>query len=121
MEDTIDLLTKQEWQQLRIDSYRQLHPEADVEAALADERQFVGDLANVAMPLYKEFNRRFRDALLHRYQPGDIVCLPFGEAHREAIEGLQVLAVETGIGYPDSFLPFRIFESYAQKHWACGR
>ena len=49
------------------------------------------------------------------------MCLPFGEAHREAIEGLQVLAVETGIGYPESFLLFRIFESYAQKHWACGR
>ena len=41
--------------------------------------------------------------------------MPFGEAHKDAVEGLEVLAVETGIGYPDSFLPFRIFESYAQK------
>ena len=121
VEDTIDLLTKQEWQQLRIESYQQLHPEADAEAALADASHFVGDLANTTTPLYKEFNRRFRDALLQHYHPADIVCLPFGEAHREAIEGLQVLAVETGIGYPDSFLPFRIFESYAHKHWTCGR
>ena len=29
VEDTIDLLTKQEWQQLRVESYQQLHPEAD--------------------------------------------------------------------------------------------
>ena len=54
--DTIEILTKQEWQQLRLDSYQQLHPEADAEAALADERHFVGDLANTATPLYKEFN-----------------------------------------------------------------
>ena len=67
VEDAIDILTRQEWQQLRIDSYRQLQPEADAEAALADERHFVGDLANVATPLCKEFNRRFRDALLQRY------------------------------------------------------
>ena len=44
--------------------------------------------------------------------------MPFGEAHKEAIDNLEVLAVETGIGYPNSFLPFRIFESYAWKHWA---
>ena len=36
---SIDLLTKQEWQQLRVESYQQLHPEADAEAALADARQ----------------------------------------------------------------------------------
>ena len=90
---------------------RQLRPEADAEAALADVRQFVGDLANTTTHLYTEFNRRFRAALLQHYQPADIVRLPFGEAHREAIEGLQVLAVETGIGYPESFQPFRIFES----------
>ena len=47
------------------------------------------------------------------------MCLPFGEAHREAVEGF--LAVESGIGYPTSFLPFRIYESHAQKAWACGR
>ena len=63
----------------------------------------------------------FRAALIERYQQGDIVRLPFGEAHKEAIDNLEVLAVETGIGYPDSFLAFRIFESYAWKHWACGR
>ena len=114
----IDLLTAEEWQQLRVDSYLQLHPDAE---DLEDERRFVGDLANIGTPLYREFNRRFRTALLERYEPGDIVCLPFGEAHKEAVESLEVLAVETGIGYPDSFLPFRIFESYSWKHWTCGR
>ena len=77
---------------------------------LEDERRFVGDLANIGTPLYREFNKRFRKALLDRYQSGDIVCLPFGEAHKEAVDNLEVLAVETGIGYPDSSLPFRIRE-----------
>ena len=116
----IDILTKEEWQQLRVDSYLHLHHEAGAKD-LEDERRFVGDLANVSTPIYREFNKRLRAALLERYQPGDIVCLPFGEAHKEAIAGLEVLAVETGIGYPDSFLPFRICESYAWKHWTCGR
>ena len=44
-----------------------------------------------------------------------------GPFQDQAIAGLEVIAVETGIGYPDSFLDFRIFESYAWKSWACGR
>ena len=112
----VDLLSREEWERLRMESHRELYPDREITA-----RGFVGDLANVGTPLYKEFNRRLRAALLEHYRKGDIVCLPFGEAHREAIEGLGLLAVESGIGYPQSFLPFRIFESHAQKAWACGR
>ena len=36
VDSTVDLLPKQEWQQLLIDSYRQFHPAGDAEAALAD-------------------------------------------------------------------------------------
>ena len=112
----VDILTREEWDQLRLESHRQLYPDREI-----TPQDFVGDLANTGTVLYKEFNRRFRQALLEHYRDGDIVCLPFGEAHREAIEGLGVLAVESGIGYPTSFLPFRIYESHAQKAWACGR
>ena len=112
----VDLLSREEWERLRMESHRELYPDREITA-----RGFVGDLANVGTPLYKEFNRRLRAALLEHYRKGDIVCLPFGEAHREAIEGLGLLAVESGIGYPQSFLPFRIFESHAQKAWVCGR
>ena len=113
----IHILTRAEWDELRLQSLRELYPDkGDI-----TPQDFVGDLAHVGSPLYKEFNRRFRAALLERYRDGDIACLPFGEAHREAIEGLGVLAVESGIGYPTSFLPFRIYESHAAKAWACGR
>ena len=99
--DNIDLLTREEWEQLRLESHRELYPDREITA-----RGFVGDLANVGTPLYREFNRRLRSALLECYRICDIVCLPFGEAHREAIEGLGLLVVESGIGYPHSFLPF---------------
>ena len=117
----IDLLTKQEWEQLRIESYKYLHPELDVEEIkkrLANKRNFIGDLGNWGTPLYKEFNRRLKEALplYYRGTGTDIVCLPFGCSHEEAIKDLNVVAVETGIGYPDSYKSFRIFESYAKLH-----
>ena len=102
----IDILSRGEWEELRLQSHRELYPDREITA-----QDFVGDLANINTPLYKEFNRRLRAALLEHYRDGDIVCLPFGEAHREAIEGF--LTVESGIGYPNSFLPCRIYESHA--------
>ena len=71
----VDILTAEEWQQLRVDSYLQQHPEADPND-LTDERRFVGDLANIGTPIYREFNSRLRAALIRHYRPGDIVCLP---------------------------------------------
>ena len=112
----VDLLSREEWEQLRMESHRELYPDREITA-----QNFVGDLAHVGTSLYKEFNSRLREAHIEHYREGDIVCLPFGEAHKEAIEGLNVLAVESGIGYPTCFLPFRIYESHAQKSWACGR
>jgi len=119
--EEIQLLTKDEWDQLRIDSYKYLHPtlsEEEVIHRLQDKKNFVGDLANWSTPLYKEFNSRFRKELMKNYRDcgTDIVCLPFGRAHEEAISGLNVVSVETGIGYPDSYKNFRIFESYAHLH-----
>ena len=110
----IDLLSREEWEDLRRQSYAELYPDREMRT-----QDFVGDLAHIGTPLYREFNRRLRAALLEHYREGDLVCLPFGEAHKEAVEGF--LAVESGIGYPTSFLPFRIYESHAAKAWACGR
>ena len=107
---------REEWEDVRRRSYAQLYPDREMRA-----QDFVGDLANVCTPLYREFNRRFRQAPLEHYREGDLVCLPFGEAHKEAIEGLNALAVESGIGYPTSFLPFRIYERRRKAGPAAGR
>jgi len=118
---SIDLFTKQEWEELRIKSYQALHPELSLEESknkLDDKKNFVGDLANMGTVLYQEFNNRFRKSLSENYRgtTTDIVCLPFGQSHEGAIRDLNVIAVETGIGYPDSYKPFRIFESHAHLH-----
>ena len=65
----VDLLTREEWEQLRLESHRELYPDREITT-----RGFVGDLANVGTPLYREFNRRLRSALLEHYRKGDIVC-----------------------------------------------
>jgi glycosyltransferase involved in cell wall biosynthesis len=120
---SIDLLSKEEWLTLRVDSYKMLHPDLSEEtilAKLADPRSFVGDLGNYTTPLYKEFNRRLRIELKTHYRSRatDIVCLPFGLAHEDAIRDMNYVTIESGIGYPDSYSNFRIFESYCILHQA---
>ena len=50
-----------------------------------------------------------------------IVCLPFGQSQRLAVEGLSQLVVESGIGYGNAFTDFRVYESYAWLHHDMGR
>ena len=119
--ENINLLTKDEWKTLRIDSYRFLHPTLTTEEILkklSDEKAFVGDLGNWDTPLYKEFNRRLRTELIKNYRSKstDIVCITFGPSHEYALGNLDMVCVETGIGYPNSYKDFRIFESYAKMH-----
>jgi len=121
----VDLFTKAEWEEYRLASYKFLHPEKSIEQCrehFANDANFIGDLANYNTPLYEEFNRRLRIKLLlnYRNRATDLVCLPFGRAHQGAVSGLNVVTVESGIGYPDSFDDYRVFESYAWLHHELG-
>jgi len=120
----IQLLTKAEWTELRIESYMMLHNEATMAEALAvlsNEKTFVGDLANWDTPLYKAFNKRLAAALLLNYRSPatDIFCMPLWKYH--AIDEVPMTVVEHGIGYPNSASDFRIFESYAWMHAHLGK
>ena len=121
----IEVLKRDEWNLLRLASYKGLHPDmsvADCEAALAAPASFIGDLGNLNTILYKVFNERLRPLLKQHYRSDitDIVCLPFGRTHDFALEGLNPVAVESGIGYPDSYRGYRVFESYAYLHHQLG-
>jgi len=89
----------------------------------SDQAKFVGDDGNVSSPLYLEFNRRLREALVERVTQADLVLLPFGWGHAQAVEGLPFTLVESGIGYPNLYpgAQHRIYESYAWMHFHQGR
>lgn len=83
-----------------------------------------GKAANADSRLYKAFNNRLNLKLEERVNPGDIICLPFGSAHSRALHGENTKTayfVETGIGYPKAFAPYRIYESYAWMYCHMGR
>jgi glycosyltransferase involved in cell wall biosynthesis len=76
--------------------------------------------------LYRQWNLYAREALKERVQPGDLILCPFGHAHGAAVRGLPVLsagagAIESGIGYFDTMLPWRVYESYAVRHAAMAK
>jgi glycosyltransferase involved in cell wall biosynthesis len=117
--EDIILLTKEEWNDLRIKSLMTLKPEfATIEKSadyINNKSNFIGELANVETELYKVFNERARLEIEKNYRDvkSDIVCLPFGIAHASAVIGKNYVVVETGIGYSGSYKNYRIFESYA--------
>lgn len=82
---------------------------------------FYGDDAQADSPLYRQWNLNARELLKEFVRPGDGILLPFGHAHAPAIRGLPMLsegawAVESGIGYYDCLLPWRVYESEAVRH-----
>lgn len=82
-----------------------------------DPKRFHADDANVGNAVYRTFNARLRDALAAHVEPGDVVFHPIGIGHRDALGSHKGVDCEMGIGYPESYLPFRIFESSAWMHY----
>ena len=114
----IDLMTKDEWTDLRIRSWQHIDHTLTYEDAVrrnADPTQIVNQLSNWDTPLTIEFNARFRRHLVEHYRSTrtDIVCIPLARTYQEALDQLHYVVVETGIGYMGSYLPYRIFESHA--------
>lgn len=88
--------------------------------------ELIGTYAQASLPIYQQFNFTLHEALHERLVPGDAICLPFGAAHTSAIRRLplvesgEVAVIETGIGYPQPFSHFRVYESEAWRHWILG-
>jgi glycosyltransferase involved in cell wall biosynthesis len=95
--------------------------------AHADPKAFAGNAAHVDHAGYVLFNRNLADQWGREVRDGDVVCFPFGHAHGQAWDALpptlraQVIPLETGIGYPTPFLPYRIYESRAWMHYVAGK
>lgn len=115
----IELMTKAEWNDLRIASYKHLHPEMTEDAILKrmdDPTTFVGELSNWDTPIWVEFNKRLAKALKANYRSTqtDIFCMPL--YRYSAADNMDIVLVESGIGYDNPGTRFRIFESYAWMH-----
>ena len=121
-DEEVAVLSLSEWNHLRIQSLLDADAKLTAEDAqkrLADPKAFVGDLGNCGNVLYRAFNTNARRHLSERIDGSKdmhIVCLPFGMGHSQAIENKNWVCVESGIGYPESFLNYRIFESEEWLH-----
>jgi glycosyltransferase involved in cell wall biosynthesis len=118
----IQIFSLEEFNKLRLESFKKLFPQLtddEIIAKVSNPKNFISDLANINAPIYSEFNKRFKEKLSQNYRSTatDIVCLPFGPAHEYAIKDLKVVAVESGIGYPNAYKDYRIYESYAKLHY----
>ena len=72
----------------------------------------------------KKFVENTIAALRSRVQPDDFVLAFWGTGHKEicdAVADMGCHIVEPGIGYPTTFAPYRVFESYAKLHLVKGQ
>lgn len=86
------------------------------------EKQFFGDNAVIGTPHWTLFDERLKKEMILRVKKSDIICFPFGNTHntlKYIFPNNQM--VETGIGYPDTFLDFKIYESSAWEHFHSGK
>jgi glycosyltransferase involved in cell wall biosynthesis len=112
----VNLMSFDEWTGIRTKLFKEIYGDRD-----AMPSDFIGDLANTGNELYQTFNARLKIQLERNLDTHDIICLPFGFAHDTAIKDFPNPKVETGIGYPNSYQDFRIFESNAWYHYEIGR
>lgn len=84
---------------------------------------FEGDLANVGTSLFTEFHGRLMFAIKQRNPSNDDIFFHhFGWPHKELGNVYpKAIHVEPGIGYPDTFAPYRIFESKAWQDHVTGK
>lgn len=89
----------------------------------SDKAKFYSDDCNTEFPLYKEFNKRLRKVLMDTVTQSDIVLLPFGHGHQDALNNMPFIKLESGIGYPTLYTgaEFKIFESNAWMHYHQGK
>jgi glycosyltransferase involved in cell wall biosynthesis len=69
---------------------------------------------------YKVYINNTIRELSKRIQPFDFILAFFGKAHEKIcrhFENKNCIIVEPGIGYPETFAPYKVFESYAWYHF----
>ena len=71
---------------------------------------------------HQTFYKNTVPALKERLQDGDFILCWWGTGHYEIIDQLnldpasKIFVIEPGIGYPYTFAPYKVYESYAKMH-----
>jgi len=72
---------------------------------------------DASLPHWIKFNGRAIEEIGRRIERHDFICIIGGWSHMAVAEAFpHHMTVEFGIGYPASFSPYRVFESYAVMH-----
>jgi len=71
---------------------------------------------DIRQPQWQQMNTFAIAGIQERMRPGDLLCVMGGWNHKPIMDATGLRTVEFGIGYPGSFAPFRVFESYAWMH-----
>ena len=73
-------------------------------------------------PWWTTFNERAAVAIRERSAPGDIVGVTMGTSQEPVARALpELMAVEVGVGYAGVWAPYRVFESWAWRHYLATR
>lgn len=71
-------------------------------------------------PWWTTFTDRAVAAIRERAQPGDVLGITMGTSHQpiaDRVRDIGMLEVETGIGYSGVWAPYRVYESWAWRHY----
>ncbi len=69
-------------------------------------------------PWWQAFNDRAIAAIRERMAPGDILGITMGTSQEPVARALpDLMAVEVGVGYPGVWAPYRVYESWAWRHY----
>jgi glycosyltransferase involved in cell wall biosynthesis len=86
------------------------------------QEELPGTVARMDSTLFKIYNEKLVEKMRPHVKKHDIICHPFGFATKHLFGAFpEAYHVETGIGYNDSWAPFRIFESYSWWHYHQGK
>lgn len=82
---------------------------------------FYARAAVIGNPIHRAYSARLTALLSDHLATGDIICHPFGKSHQDlAVLFPNVLHVECGIGYTETWADYRIFESRSKLHYSLG-
>ena len=121
----IDIMTKDEWTALRIESLMFLEPALTYEEAVNKHNDITvipNHHSNWSTPLSIQFNKRLKEKLKENYRSNktDIVCIPLSRMYEHSIKDCGYICIEIGIGYLGSYLDYRIFESHSWLSYTLG-